>query len=81
MRSEKREVAMQPMAKLLRFFSAGLLALTILIVGGSRSADAFVEGYNLIRITACVGFNNGVQDVLVIYDKTTGGALVTTDPL
>ena len=66
--------------KLLRFLPAALLLLALVLVG-PRESNAFVNGYNLIRILACSGGQTSSGDYLVIYDQTTGGVLVTYDPI
>ena len=66
--------------RLLRFLPAALLILA-LVLGGPRESNAFVDGYNLIRILACQGGQTSSGDYLVIWDKTTGQQLITYDPI
>ncbi len=72
---------MQTFSNLVRLFSAAVLAIALLIAG-SGGAHAFMNGYNLIRILACSGTQvPGVGDQIAIWDQTTGGILITTDPV
>jgi len=58
---------------------AMILIAAGLFIFNIGSANAFVVGWNLVRVSSCVGFQISGVDYLFVY-PITGGVISTIDP-